>query len=141
MDDLDIAAVSITTKRIAEETTLRLIITVHGVAPSDEDMAKVLQWIQRLYSYITVHQMAFGTIIVLPVHFDDPTALTRLFSALEDKRHVTRRYSIGTCIVAPGVAAMLARIVLTTYRTSGAIEIVTCVDDAKKFLRTEARKL
>ena len=75
--------------------------------------------------------------------FDDignPEDLKFFLDLLKGKRELTKKYSIGTCIVAPPLISLAVNVVIGMYKSDGAIHIVETLDEAKQLCRTRAVK-
>ena len=142
MEPLDLSILNVTVKPIASRTVLRLITTLKSsISNTDmsEEREEFVRWFESFYQHIDSKKMPFCIIY----KFDDisnPEDLKFFLDILKGKRELTKKYSIGTCIVAPPLISLAVNMVIGMYQSDGAIHIVETLDEAKQLCRTRAVK-
>ena len=142
MEPLDLSILNVTVKPIASRTVLRLIATLKtNISNTDmsEERVEFVKWFQSFYEYIDRKKMPFFIIYKVD-DMRNPEDFKFFLDILRGKREFTKKYSIGTCIVAPPLITLAVNVVIGMYKSDGAIHIVETLDEAKQLCRTLAVK-
>ena len=141
MDPLDLSILNVTVKLIASRSTLRLITTLKSSISGDvtsEERKRFVEWFETFYEHVRQHQTPF-CIIYMFESISNPEDLKFFLDVLKSKRELTRRYSVGTCVVAPPLISLAVNAVVGMYECSGTIHTVETLDEAKQICRQRAQ--
>lgn len=143
MEPLDLSTLNVTVKPVASRTVLRLITTLKtstSNTDTSEERAKFVKWFESFYDHIESKKMPFYLIYKCD-DIGNTEDLKFFLDILKEKRELTKKYSIGTCIVAPSLISLAVNMAIGFYKSDGAIHIVETLDEAKQLCRTGAAKM
>lgn len=139
MEPLELSFIHIGIKEVASRSTIRLIATLTRVTSMSEYESRAfMEWFDRFFEYIERERKPFCLIYMLHDTVENPEDLKMAVDALNKKRHITRQYSVTTCVVASGLVAMVANMAMGLYGTQGKVHITETLEDAKRICRDES---
>lgn len=138
MEPLESPSIRVAVKEIASRSTLRLTVTIGSDPEGAADREQFVAWFDRFYAHVETHKRPFCVIYVVPSAVEHPEDIKFYVDVLNRKRHLTRQYSVTTCVVASGVVGMVANLAIGMYGSQGTIHFTETLDAAKELCREAA---